>query len=77
VAPRNSCERQLARLFRRVPGCEEEVGVHDDFFQLGGHSLGAVELISELRRSQGLAIDLLALFGRPTIAALAALLQTP
>jgi amino acid adenylation domain-containing protein len=48
----------------------ERVGRHDNFFELGGHSLLAMTLIERMRQ-QGLAGDVRALFGTPTIAALA------
>ncbi|EGH35486.1 amino acid adenylation, partial [Pseudomonas syringae pv. japonica str. M301072] len=41
------------------------------FFELGGHSLLAVSFIGHMRQS-GLSVDVRALFGQPTLAALAA-----
>ena len=49
----------------------ERVGRHDNFFELGGHSLLAVTLIERIRR-MGLPVDVKALFATPTLAELAA-----
>jgi thioesterase domain-containing protein/aryl carrier-like protein len=51
------------------------VGIEDDFFALGGHSLAAVRLMAGLRRLCGRDIPVSELFRRPTIAALAELLR--
>jgi amino acid adenylation domain-containing protein len=75
VAPRNVREQELAGIFQRVLR-REEVGIYDDFFLLGGHSLDAVEVISELSRRQGRALDLMTLFERPTVVGLAELIES-
>ncbi len=48
----------------------DKVGRHDNFFELGGHSLLAMTLIERMQQD-GLACDVRALFGTPTIAGLA------
>ncbi|PKV11643.1 non-ribosomal peptide synthetase [Xanthomonas prunicola] len=74
VAPQGDLEQVLATLWSELLGVEQ-VGRHDDFFALGGHSLLAVKLIERLRRL-GWQIDVRALFAQPTLAGLAANLQT-
>jgi thioesterase domain-containing protein/acyl carrier protein len=55
VAPRDARERAVAALFEEVLAVER-VGVHDDFFELGGDSLSAVDLLAGL--SEQLDLDL-------------------
>ncbi|HEX2092606.1 MAG TPA: amino acid adenylation domain-containing protein [Longimicrobiaceae bacterium] len=57
VAPRTPAEEALARLWCEVLGVER-VGVHDDFFELGGQSILAVRLLARVRGELG--VDLTA-----------------
>ncbi|WP_164018189.1 non-ribosomal peptide synthetase [Pyxidicoccus trucidator] len=72
VAPRDSLELAVARLFEEVLGARS-VGIHDDFFTLGGHSLLAVRLMGLLRERTGRTLPLAALFQASTVEQLAAL----
>ncbi|MNL99869.1 Linear gramicidin synthase subunit B [compost metagenome] len=74
-APLGLQEMLVARLWRELLGLEQ-VGRHDDFFELGGHSLLAGQLVSRLRKASGTALTLGQLFGAPTVAGLAALLDS-
>ena len=74
VAPRNELEQKLADAWQAVLGVTA-VGVHDDFFDLGGNSWMAVRLFSELQAITGHHLPLATLFQAPTIAALAAIVQ--
>ncbi|QNR42340.1 non-ribosomal peptide synthetase [Pseudomonas syringae] len=69
-APQGETETQIAAIWKDLLGVEQ-VGRHDNFFELGGHSLLAVSLIGHMRQL-GLSADVRALFGQPTLAALAA-----
>ncbi|AKT41191.1 non-ribosomal peptide synthetase [Chondromyces crocatus] len=73
VAPRTDTERTLAAIWSAVLGVEG-IGVHDDFFALGGHSLRAVHLMAEIKERLGPTLPLSSLFQRGTIAQLALLL---
>jgi acyl transferase domain-containing protein/thioesterase domain-containing protein/acyl carrier protein len=73
VAPRNSIERELAALWSSLLGVAD-VGVHDDFFDLGGHSLIAVRLLGKIKKAFGVDFALEALFRAPTIATCAQLI---
>ncbi len=66
VAPRTPVERELARIWRELLGVAE-VGVTDDFFDLGGHSLLLTQLASWIRKSFQVEVPLRALFDTPTI----------
>jgi amino acid adenylation domain-containing protein len=68
--PRTESERALAGIWREVLGADD-VGIHDEFFEIGGNSLRAVQVLSRVRSQLGVAVNLEALFSQPTIAALA------
>lgn len=70
VAPRNQLERELVSLWQEFLGIER-IGVFDNFFSLGGHSLLGTRLMSRLRDSWAVNIPLRRLFESPTVAALA------
>jgi len=60
-APRTPVEKELLSIWCELLGTRE-VGIHDDFFQLGGHSLMATQAISRVRQAFGTDIPLKALF---------------
>jgi len=73
VAPRSPVEEVLAGVWAQVLGVDR-VGVDDDFFALGGDSILAMRIAARARQA-GLAVSPQALFGHPTVAALAAAAQ--
>ncbi|MDB5327857.1 MAG: non-ribosomal peptide synthetase [Phycisphaerales bacterium] len=70
----NAIEQQLQELWCAVLD-RRSVGVHDNYFELGGQSLQAVRLFSRIERQFGRALPLSALFSSPTIAQMAVLLS--
>ncbi|SMF95273.1 amino acid adenylation domain-containing protein [Methylomagnum ishizawai] len=77
VAPRNPIEETLAELWQEILMLNELPGIHDNFFDLGGHSLLSARLVSRIKTGFGLALSLRDFFQSPTIANLAELLKQP
>jgi amino acid adenylation domain-containing protein/FkbM family methyltransferase len=76
VEPRNELERGIAAIWAEVLRIER-VGVHDNFFDLGGHSLLLVQAHHKLTHTLGLEVSTMDLFRNATVAALAAFLSAP
>ncbi len=74
TAPRNALEEQVAAVWAEVLGLEQ-VGVHQNFFESGGHSLLAMQLVFRIRTVFAVQIPLQALFAEPTVAALTRRIQ--
>jgi FkbM family methyltransferase len=70
VAPRNSIEERLAKIWVELLGVER-VGVEDNFFELGGHSLLATQAISIIYEQFQVELPLRSFFESPTVASLA------
>ena len=74
AAPQGELEQRIAGVWREVLG-RGAVGVNDNFFEIGGHSLLLARLHECLRAALGVEVGLMDLFQFPTIAALAAHLE--
>lgn len=75
VAPRDTLERLLVGLWSEVLG-RDDVGIHDDFFALGGYSLLATRLFAQIESATGERVPVSALFLAPTVATLADTIRT-
>jgi 3-oxoacyl-(acyl-carrier-protein) synthase/thioesterase domain-containing protein/acyl carrier protein len=74
VLPRNDVEREIAAIFSKALDVEE-IGVEDDFFDLGGDSLAAVRLFDGIRRRFGVDLPPSTLFAAPSVARCAELVS--
>lgn len=66
VGPRNEIEEKIIELWKKILGIEK-VGVRDNFFQIGGHSLKATALVAEMHKAFNVEIPLKEIFTAPTI----------
>ena len=74
-APESQLEAELAALWRQVLGLPH-VGRDDNFFEIGGHSLFATQIISRVRGQYKVAMPIRELMDAPTVAGLARAVQT-
>ncbi|MGZ6525537.1 MAG: phosphopantetheine-binding protein, partial [Tumebacillaceae bacterium] len=70
VAPETELEKTIASVWQEVLRVEQ-VGVNDNFFDLGGHSLLVVQVHNKLRERLGVELTVVQLFQYPTVSALA------
>ena len=75
VAPRTVVETTLAEIWREILGVER-VGIHDNFFDLGGHSISCAQVINRVRSTLGAELSFQDFFDTPTVAGLAGIIET-
>jgi acyl carrier protein len=75
IAPRTSLERDIAKIWGDILSLDQ-VGVHDNFLDLGGHSLAAFRVISEVIQTFRIDLSPKALFDSPTVAEMAVLIES-
>ena len=75
VAPRNELEGRLVEVWQEVLG-REDVGVRDNFFEVGGHSLSAMRAVSRIQQRLRARVELREFFARPTVEAMAQLVAS-
>jgi amino acid adenylation domain-containing protein len=71
VQPRNPVEAALARIWSDLLATQAPVGVHDNLFALGGHSLTATRFVARVADTYGVSLPVHHVFTGPTIAELA------
>jgi amino acid adenylation domain-containing protein len=74
VAPRTPVEEEVARIWAEVLNVPR-VGIHNNFFDLGGHSLMATEIVSRMRRDFQVDVTIRTVLESPTVAELARLIS--
>jgi amino acid adenylation domain-containing protein len=68
AAPRNEIEKKLVEIWEGVLCVKGSlIGIHDNFFKLGGHSLKATTLALEIRKAFNIKLPLTEIFKRPTV----------
>ncbi|MCB2376592.1 amino acid adenylation domain-containing protein [Hymenobacter sp. BT635] len=70
-APRSYTEEQLALIWQEVLGGTRQIGVHDNFFSLGGHSIKLFEVVLLIKRDFEVKLDVSTAFSYLTIESLA------
>jgi acyl carrier protein len=70
VPPGNEVEQTITEFWQDLFGIKQ-VGIHDNFFDLGGNSLLAIQLVSHLRKAFHIELPMSELFESPTAAELA------
>ena len=73
IAPRNALETELCTLWQELLGLDQ-VGIDNNFFQLGGDSIMSIQLVSRLQQ-RGFELQVNGVFAAPTVAQLAGLLS--
>jgi phthiocerol/phenolphthiocerol synthesis type-I polyketide synthase E len=68
--PRSATEHKLADIWQRLMGIRQ-VGIFDDFFELGGDSLKALTVISRIHKELNVEVTLTDIFNNPNVAGLA------
>ena len=74
AAPRNHVEETLCGLWQQILR-RERVGVHDDFFRIGGHSLSIAQVANRIREVFMVDIPVRSIFETPTVASMAELID--
>jgi acyl carrier protein len=71
---RDGYETMLAEIWSDVLGANG-IGIHDNFLDLGGNSLAALRIIARVYEATGVKVPTRALFDRPTLVGMAALVK--
>jgi amino acid adenylation domain-containing protein len=73
IAPTTPMETEIGRIWADIL-CLDRIGIHDNFIDLGGHSLAATRVVSRVLKKFHLEISLQCLFQSPTVAEMAAVI---
>jgi len=70
IAPRSEAEEKIMEIFQQIIGLDK-ISVNEDFFELGGDSLKAVQVTGELHKAFNVEVEVAEIFEHPTVAELA------
>jgi len=73
IPARTPLEERVVQIWTEVLRCDR-IGVRDNFFDLGGHSILAMRIVSRIEDALGVRLPLAAVFDRPTVAEMALLI---
>ena len=74
VAPKTELEKKIAQIWQNALKLEQ-IGIHDNFFEVGGNSLSATQVITQMRQTLQVEITIRHFFEAPTIAEQAQVIQ--
>jgi amino acid adenylation domain-containing protein len=74
AAPATASEQAIASIWAEVLG-RSGIGIDDNFFDLGGHSLAAIQLVARVRERLGVTLDIQVVFDSPTVRGIAAAVE--
>ncbi|HTI07449.1 MAG TPA: amino acid adenylation domain-containing protein, partial [Puia sp.] len=74
IPPRNELERQLVEIWQELLG-RDRIGIEDNFFEVGGHSLKATRLVNQIHKILKVKLPLKQLFNNPVLADQARLIR--
>ncbi len=74
VLPGSLAEQTIAAIWQELLGIEQ-LGIHDNFFDLGGNSLIGIKVVARIKKELNVDITIVNLFEGPTVSALAALIS--
>jgi acyl transferase domain-containing protein/acyl carrier protein len=75
VAPTDEIQNEIAEIWRQLLGFDR-IGIHDNFYELGGDSLLAIQVLARIRESLTVDLPLKEFFREPTVAGVAAAVAT-
>ncbi|MCP4150909.1 MAG: hypothetical protein GY757_24395, partial [bacterium] len=77
IAPRDDSEKELSRIWTEILGeREQDIGIDDNFFEIGGHSLRAIVMVARIHKTIGVKLPLTEIFKNPSIRKLGKSLKT-
>jgi len=74
VTPESHLEKKLAEIWSEILGVDQ-IGIHDNFFHLGGHSLMAIQVVHRINQAFKVDLSVRNIFEDPTIAGLALVVE--